>query len=158
MESSSRWNTTAFPQLQRFLGKDILFFFRKFLQESSDLKLSWKFKLFRPGKIRSYSFPADLIPKTADLIPKPPDFKLPGNLDLIPFWQNLNIFQEFSPGNLRSDAFRDNQPCSVLFQSCFSLKQSCFRAVQGCFSLIQRCSALVKIRHILVWNSKKSTN
>ena len=45
----------------------------------------------------------------------------------------------------------------MLFQSCFFLKQSCFRAVQGCFLLIQRCSALVKIRHILVWNSKKKT-
>ena len=155
--------------------------------------------MFRYGIIRSYSFPADLIPKTADLIPKPPDFKLsgnldlglssqisvgklrsyafwkfrshsstanfpretsdltlPGNLDLIPFWQNLNISQEFSPGNLRSDAFRDNQPCSVLFQSYFSLKESCFRAVRGCFPLIQRCSALVKIRHILVWNSKNT--
>ena len=44
----------------------------------------------------------------------------------------------------------------MLFQSCFSLKQSCFRAVQGCFPLIQRCSALVKIRHILVWNSKNT--
>ena len=44
----------------------------------------------------------------------------------------------------------------MLFQSCLSLKQSCFRAVQGCFPLTQRCSALVKIRHILVWNSKKT--
>ena len=43
----------------------------------------------------------------------------------------------------------------MLFQSCFSLKQSCFRAVQAVF-LIQRCSALVKIRHILVWNSKNT--
>ena len=143
-----------------------------------------------------------MIPKTADLIPKPPDFKLsgnldlglfsqisvrklrsyafwkfrsysstayfpretsdltlPGNLDLIPFWQNLNFSQKFSPGKLRSDAFRafrDYQCCSVLFQSCFFPKQSCFRAVQGCFLLIQRCSALVKIRHILVWNSKNT--
>ena len=46
---------------------------------------------------------------------------------------------------------------SELFQRWFSLKQSCFRAVQGYFPLIQRCSALFKIRHILVWNSKKKT-
>ena len=79
---------------------------------------------------------------SADLIPETPDFKLSGNLDSVPFWQNLNFFQEFSQENLRS-RFRDNQPCSVLFQSYL-------RAVQGCFPLIQRCSALLKIRHILV--------
>ena len=111
-------------------------------------------------KFRSYSSTANFPRETSDLT-------LPGNLDLIPFWQNLNFSQKFSPGNLnfsqkfspgnlRSDASRDYQRCSVLFQSCFSLKQSCFRAVQGCFPLIQRCSALVKIRHILVWNSKNT--
>ena len=108
-----------------------------------------KLRSYAFWKFRSYSSTANFPRETSDLT-------LPGNLDLTPFWQNLNISQEFSPGNLRSDAFRDNQPCSVLFQSCFSLKQSCFRAVQGCFPLIQRCSALVKIRHILVWNSKKT--
>ena len=60
-------------------------------------------------KFRSYSSTANFPRETSDLT-------LPGNLDLIPFWQNLNFSQEFSPGNLRSDAFRDNQPCSVLFQ------------------------------------------
>ena len=108
-------------------------------------------------KLRSYAFWKFRSDSSTAIIPRETsDLTLPGNLDLIPFWQNLNISQEFSPRNLRSDAFRDNQPCSVLFQSCFSLKQSCFRAVQGCFPLIQRCSALVKIRHILVWNSKKT--
>ena len=108
-----------------------------------------KLRSYAFWKFRSYSSTANFPRKTSDLT-------LPGKLDLIPFWQNLNFSQKFSPGHLRSDAFRDYQRCSVLFQSCFSLKQSCLRAVQGCFPLIQRCSALVKIRHILVWNSKNT--
>ena len=108
-----------------------------------------KLKSYAFWKFRSYSSTANFPRETSDLT-------LPGKLDLIPFWQNLNFSQKFSRGNLRSDAFRDHQRCSVLFQSCFSLKQSCFRAVQGCFPLIQRCWALVKIRHILVWNSKNT--
>ena len=34
----------GFPLRQRWTSRDILFFFRKLLQESSDLKLSWKFR------------------------------------------------------------------------------------------------------------------
>ena len=82
-------------------------FFRKFLWESLDLTLSGKLDLILVRQI----FPGE----TSDLT-------LPGILDLIPFWQNLNFFQEFPPGNFRSDAFRENQPCSVLFLSYFSLK------------------------------------
>ena len=51
--------------------------------------------IFRYGKIRSYFFPSDSIPKTADLIPKPPDFKLSGNLD-------LGLLSQISVGKLRS--------------------------------------------------------
>ena len=133
-----------------------------FFQETPDLKLSGNLDLglfpeISAGKLRSYAFwKFRSYSITANFPRETSDLTLPGNLDLIPFWQNLNFSQKFSPGNLRSDAFRDYQRCSVLFQSCFSLKQSCFRAVQGCFPLIQRCSALVKMRHILVWNSKNT--
>ena len=91
-----------------------LSFSANFLQQTSDLKLSGNldFSLFpqiSAGKLnsifswkfRSYSFPADLIPKTADLIPKPPDFKLSGNLDLA----ILVFFSQISVGKLRSYAF-----------------------------------------------------
>ena len=44
----------------------------------------------------------------------------PWNLCL-PILVLTGLFCNFSPGDLRSDAFRDYQPCSVLFQSCFSL-------------------------------------
>ena len=100
VDSSSRWNTTAFPQLQRFLGKDILFFFRKLLQESSDLKLSWKFKLFRHGKIRSCCLSVHFLKQTPDIKQKfrsqvffckvlweSLDLIFPGNLEIIPLWQ-----------------------------------------------------------------------
>ena len=108
------------------------------------------------GKLRSYAFwKFRFYSSTANFPRETPDLTLPGNLDLIPFWQNLNISQEFSPGKLRSDAFRDNQPCSVLFQSCFTLKQSCLRAVQGCFPLIQSWSKFVTFRSEIV---KKNTN
>ena len=40
----------------------------------------------------------DLIPKTADLIPKTPDFKLSENLD-------LGLFSQNSVGKLKSYAF-----------------------------------------------------
>ena len=41
-------------------------------------------------------------------------------------------------------------------QCCFRAVFLWKRAVHGCFPLIQRFSALVKIRHILVWNSKNT--
>ena len=87
-------------------------------------------------KIRSYSSTSNFPRETSDLT-------LSGTLDLIPFWQNLNFSQEFSPGNLRSDASRDKQPCSVLFQICFSLKQRCsglFSSVSALFSAGQNSS------------------
>ena len=96
-------------------------------------------------KLRSYAFwKFRSYASTANFPREPSDRTLPGNLDLIPFWQNLNNSQEFSKGNLRSDAFRDNQPCSGLFQSCFSLKQSCFRAVQGWSKFVTFWSEIVK--------------
>ena len=108
-----------------------------------------KLRSYAFWKFRSYSSTANFPRETSDLT-------FPRNLDLILFWQNLNFSQKFSTRNLRSDAFRDYQRCSVLFQSCFSLKKSCFRANQGCFPLIQCCSVLIKIHHILVWNSKNT--
>ena len=104
------------------------------------------------GKLRSYAFwKFRSYSSTANFPRETSDLTLPGNLDLIPFWQNLNFSQEFSPGNLRFDAFKDNQPCSVLFQSCFSLKQSCFRAVQGCFPLIQKLPRLSEVIELQLW-------